>query len=61
MCTVPKIKYLPTYLSSQIVTETQQPNLIGLQRHGISHSVTLPNAIPSLELDEFLPSTTVHI
>ena len=60
MCTVPKIKYLPTYLSSQIVTETQ-PNLIGLQRPGISHSVTLPNAIPSLELDEFLPSTTVHI
>ena len=44
----------------QIVAEIQS-NHIEQQHPGISHSVMLPNAIPSLDMDEIILTTTVHI
>jgi hypothetical protein len=44
------------------VAREAQPNLVKLCYPGISPSVVLlPNAVPTLELDTFLPGTTVHV
>ena len=38
-----------------------QPDLVKLWYPGISPTVVLPNAVPTLELDTFLPGTTIHV
>ena len=44
------------------VAREAQPNLVKLCYPGISPSVELlPNAVPTLELDTFLPGATVHV
>ena len=44
------------------VAREAQPNLVKLWYPGISPSVVLlPNTVPTLELDTFLPGTTVHV